>query len=297
MEGYVVINRKDIHIRDPFIVSVKEEEKYYLYGTTDKNCWSGKATGFDAYSSSDLEEWEGPITVFRPNEGFWADENFWAPEIYCYKNKYYMFASFKAKEKCRGTQILVADSCRGPFIPHSDGPVTPENWECLDGTLYVDENEQAWMIFCHEWVQVHDGEICAIKLSPNLEKAIDKPIILFKASDAPWSRGFTDNEGNEQYVTDGPFIYKAQNGELLMLWSTSGHEGYTIGIARSETGDILGPWRQDEIPLFSKDGGHGMLFKTFENKLMLTIHAPNETPNERPVFFELQECEGKLKLK
>ena len=49
-----------------------------------------------------------------------------------------MFASFKAAGVCRGTQILVADHPKGPFVPHSDGPVTPRDWECLDGTLYVD---------------------------------------------------------------------------------------------------------------------------------------------------------------
>lgn len=38
---------------------------------------------------------------------------------------------------CRGTQILRADKPEGPFVPLSDGPVTPADWECLDGTLYV----------------------------------------------------------------------------------------------------------------------------------------------------------------
>ena len=26
---------------------------------------------------------------------------------------------------------------RDPFVPLSDGPVTPADWECLDGTLYA----------------------------------------------------------------------------------------------------------------------------------------------------------------
>ena len=44
----------DIQIRDPFLVSIKEEGMYYLFGTTDTNAWSGKGTGFDCYKSRDL---------------------------------------------------------------------------------------------------------------------------------------------------------------------------------------------------------------------------------------------------
>lgn len=25
----------------------------------------------------------------------------------------------------------------GPFIPHSEKQITPKDWECIDGTLYV----------------------------------------------------------------------------------------------------------------------------------------------------------------
>lgn len=286
-----MIKRTDIQIRDPYILKVEKEGKYYLYGTTDKDCWHGEATGFDAYSSIDLENFEGPFKVFRPSKNFWADENFWAPEVYYYNNKFYMLASFKADGKCRGTQILVSDSAKGPFMEHSNGPITPSNWECLDGTLYIDEDNNPWMVFCHEWLQVVDGEIWAVQLTNDLTKTKGEPKMLFKASDAAWTKGnYIENMGVtiETYVTDGPFLYKTQEGKLIMLWSSYGEEGYAIGIARSETGNVLGPWHHDKEPLFKKDGGHGMLFKTFENKLMLTIHVPNITPNERVAFFGVE---------
>ncbi|MFZ0544128.1 MAG: hypothetical protein WAM60_01730 [Candidatus Promineifilaceae bacterium] len=28
----------------------------------------------------------------------------------------------------------------GPYSPLVDGPITPDNWQCLDGTLHVDED-------------------------------------------------------------------------------------------------------------------------------------------------------------
>ena len=291
--------REDIQIRDPFILPVAKEQKYYLFGTTDKDCWDGPATGFDAYVSRDLISWEGPIQAFRPAEDFWADKNFWAPEVYCYNGSYYMFASFKADGACRGTQVLISGRPEGPFVPHSHGPVTPKEWECLDGTLYIDEDNNPWIIFCHEWLQVNDGEMHAMRLNNTLDAAVGEPVMLFRASEAPWVVGHVKGEGAEAkkiYVTDGPYIYKAKNGELIMLWSSSGKEGYAIGIARSATGSITGPWLQDEEPLFGKDGGHGMLFKTFEGDLMLTIHRPNKTPLERPIFIKVQEEDGRFSI-
>lgn len=43
------------------------------------------------------------------------------------------------------------------------------------------------MFFCHEWVQVTDEEICAVRLKNDLRSAEGKPILLFNASDAPWA--------------------------------------------------------------------------------------------------------------
>jgi len=298
-----MIKREEIQIRDPFVLPLEKEKKYYLYGTTDKNCWGDTAEGFDAYTSSDLENWEGPYHVFVPPEGFWADRNFWAPEVYQYEGRYYMFASFKANNVHRGTQVLVSESPTGPFVPHSPRPVTPDNWECLDGTLYIDDEGQPWMVFCHEWKQVYDGEMRAMKLSKDLSAPAGEPVLLFRASEAPWTKCYEvvcmengTEIKKETYVTDGPFIYRTKDNQLLMLWSSRGNQGYAMGIARSASGKITGPWTHDEEPLYAKDGGHGMIFKTFDGQLMLTIHTPNKTPNERPVFLKIKEENGKLIL-
>lgn len=285
-----LIHRKDIRIRDPFVVTDYENKVYYLYGTTDQNTWEGKAEGFNAYRSTDLENWEGPFPVFRPDENFWSDRNFWAPEVYFYNGKYIMFASFKAENKYRGTQVLSADHPLGPFKPITEEPVTPRDWECLDGTLFIDDDNNPWMVFCHEWIQVKDGKICAMQLSKDLKKSISEPITLFSASEAKWPRR------GENYVTDGPYLYRNKQGELLMIWSSTGEQGYAIGIARSKSGEIQGPWQHEEKPLFAQNGGHGMLFKTFNDELMLTFHEPNDMPNERPVFYPVKEVDGLLIL-
>jgi arabinan endo-1,5-alpha-L-arabinosidase len=283
-----MLKNTDIHIRDPFVLPIVAEKLYYLYGTTGPQAWTNSASGIDYYTSPDLQSWEGPFPAFRPPAGFWADRNFWAPEVHVYRGRYYLFASFKAEGVCRGTQILAADGPQGPFLPISDGPVTPHDWECLDGTLFVDANDQPWMVFCHEWVQVGDGEICALRLSDDLESAIDQPHLLFRASEAPWTQeiGSKDRKG---YVTDGPSLHRLASSELIMLWSSFSISGYTVGVARSASGEILGPWQQVPEPLYAGDGGHCMVFRTFDGQLWLAFHRPNQSPDERPQFVPLRE--------
>jgi arabinan endo-1,5-alpha-L-arabinosidase len=287
----------DIHIRDPYVLPLPREGRYLLFGTTHiENC-SGVDLGFDCYESRDLENWDSPIPAFRPPAGFWSNTQFWAPECHPWQGRYYLFASFAHDRRQRGTQILAADNPEGPYSPLSDGPVTPRDWECLDGTLYVDASGKPWMVFCHEWVQVEDGEMCAIPLSEGLRQATGKPTLLFRASEAAWSKPFEKGEHLNNRVTDGPFLHRLADGCLLMLWSTIGYEGYTMGYAISDSGEIIGPWRQSPQPLYGKDGGHGMLFRDFDGKLQMTLHHPNQTPYERPVWFEVAERRGGLVLK
>ena len=141
----------EIQIRDPFVVPVREERSYYLYGTTDKNPWNGPGCGFDCYCSADLEKW------------------------------------------------------------------------------------------------------------------------------------------------DGPFLHKTADGQLLMLWSSIGACGYTMGIACSASGSVEGPWAQNPEPIVADDGGHGMIFRSFDGRLLMAFHRPNRTPNERACFVPVEEVEGKLR--
>lgn len=283
-----MLKNSDIHIRDPFVLPVTAEKLYFLYGTTGAEAWTTSASRLDYYTGTDLQNWEGPFPAFRPPEGFWADRNFWAPEVHAFRGRYYMFASFKAEGVCRGTQILVADRPTGPFLPISDEPVTPRDWECLDGTLYVDANDQPWIVFCHEWVQVGDGQICALPLSADLKTTVGEPRLLFRASEAAWAKEI-NSKNRRGYVTDGPWLHRLASGGLIMLWSSFSEGGYTVGVARSASDDILGPWQQLAAPLYSGDGGHCMVFHAFDGQLLLALHRPNPTPDERPQFIPLRE--------
>ncbi len=285
----------EIHLRDPFILAERNERTYYLYGTNGPNPWDNPI-GFDAYTSNDLAEWNGPFPVLRPPVDFWANKSFWAPEVYAHDGAYYLVASFTDTDcmKRRGVQIFSSDSALGPFVPHSDGPVTPTGDVCIDGTLVWDEAGDPWMVYCHERMQVIDGLMCAIKLSRDLRSAVGTKHNLFRASSASW----TDPFEADQYTTDGPFIYRSGSGSLLMIWSSFHRGSYAMGMSRSPSGNVLGPWIHDDEPFFANDGGHGMIFRDLGERLLMVLHEPGMIHGaERPAIYRLGERPDELVIK
>jgi len=145
-----------------------------------------------------------------------------------------------------------------------------------------------------------------MKLTNSLTATSETPVVLFSASQAPWVKGFASSKTNNaiNFITDGPFMHRCKTtNELIMLWSSTGHnDEYCVGIARSTSGSIAGPWTHDSDPLFSADGGHAMLAKIFYRKsncaptagdqevLVLSLHMPNkDMRNCTPKLFALLE--------
>ena len=280
-----MLTADQINIRDPFVLL--HGDTYYLYGTRGADCW-GPATGFDVYTSGDLKAFSDPLPCFENDGSFWADRNYWAPEVHPWQGAFYMFASFKNETRRRGTAILRADTPLGPFIPWSEGPVTPPEWECLDGTFYADAAGRPYMVFCHEWVKAGDGEIWALPLADDLQAAAGEPFLLFKASEAPWVQPVRHSSAITGYVTDGPFLWRDRAGRLLCLWSSFSQGGYTQGLAVSDNGEIDGRFSQLD-PLFESDGGHGMLFRDKGGRVLLALHSPNKHLLERPCFYPMPD--------
>jgi len=175
------MKREDIRIRDPFVLPYNN--KYYLYGTGIPGAEDiNVGRQFWCYISEDLKEWSEPVLCFDAPDDFWGQKNFWAPEVHLYNGKFYMFASFYAEGKNRATQALVADTPTGPFKVFGK-PLTPPEWMCLDGTLYLDE-DVPYLVFCHEWLQICDGEIAIVPLKQDLSAPNGEPMVLFSASES-----------------------------------------------------------------------------------------------------------------
>ena len=273
------MKNNEINIRDPFVLF--ENGQYYMYGSRAKN-FAVRPGGFDVYTSSDLENWSEPVACFNSETYNLNNGVNWAPEVHRHNGMYYMFATFTQDNGLRGTYILKADSPLGPFVPHSKGAVTPQEWECLDGTLYINKDDKPYIVFCHEHTQIVDGTICYSQLSDDLSERISEPITIFSASSCPW---VDQHEPTGHFVTDGPYLYRTKSDELLMIWSSFIKGQYAELLVKFDDG-VLGTEFVHLPPIIDSDGGHGMIFNDGK-KLWLTFHSPNTPGSERPVFIEI----------
>lgn len=292
----LAIRTEAVNIRDPYVLV--HGGKYYLYGTRSETAW-GMADGFDCYTSADLQVWEGPHEIFHNDGGFWADCCYWAPECYHYNDMFYLVATFRSQKRKLGIQLLRSRSPLGPFSPFTEGPVTPKDMACLDGTLFIEEGAP-WLVFSQSFEQEPRGAMCVMPLSWELDVPAGPIKTIFYAKDAPWAVRFPHakeefGRDEEMYLSDGPTVYKTKDDGLLMLWSSFGKTGYSVGVSRSADGLLNGVWSHIAQPLFEENGGHGMLFYTLNGQLTYGLHHPNEKGKEHPVFIPLREMESGLR--
>jgi beta-xylosidase len=303
-------------LHDPFILADAASKTYFLYTSNVASLTGEKRRGTMAYTSKDLKHWSKPTVVFTPPEDFWAHDGAWAPEVHAWHGHFYLFTTLHNTAKTipqpsplgratymRGTLIAMADHPTDPFVPlKQDGPAPPADFMTLDGTFYVDRANQPWMVYAHEWLQKTDGTIEAVPLKPDLSEASGPPIHLFKGSDAPWLNAeIVPTTRGAIYVTDGPELFRTKDGHLLMLWSSYEHahgatddgSSYVQTIARSRSGEIQGPWEQ-LAPLIHEDSGHGMLFYSFDGRLLLVLHRPFK--NARGKIYEMRDAGDQLEV-
>ena len=306
---------EELYLRDPFLFPDRERGWYFLYGTNMDTC-DGAANldpFFETWISRDLQTFQGPYLVFRPEKGFWGVKHYWAPEVHAYRGAYYMFATFKGGiGEDRGTAVLKAERPEGPFREHSKGHVTLKGHECLDGTFYVDSDGKPWVVFCHEWTELFYGKIKALPLKEDQTGVLDvDPIVIVDTETdcLPWIRLMHDPRVRKKgYLTDAPYFHRLSGGALLMMWSSytldaapdsSGEDdgGYVIAGCISRSGKMEGPWEHIPELLLDHNAGHSALFYDLEGNLKLISHC-NDTKHgqESPIILDVREKQDGIQI-
>lgn len=289
-----------IELSDPFILADAKTRQYYLTGTYGR-----------LWKSPDLKRWTGPYEVTQTDPVSWmgARPIIWAAEIHAYKGKYYYFATFtnpavkidtvqgRVIER-RACHVLAADRPDGPFRPMRDAAYLPATMPTLDGTLWVDKDKKPYLVYCHEWLQNLNGTVEKIELKPDLSGTIGQGKVLFRASEAPWSREQPRNGSiRPNKVTDGPYLFRTGTGRLGMIWTSWVYDVYTQGVAYSASGTLDGPWTQEKDPITPPNYGHGMLFRTLDGKLLMALHSHRDIRGHYhrvPHLFEVDVSGDKL---
>ena len=170
------------------------------------------------------------------------------------------------------------------------------------------------MVYCHEWLQNGDGTIEYIRLKDDLSGTLGESHLMFRASDAPWSRDanppadasliaptrkYRADGSLPNVVTDGPWLFRTQTGRLGILWTSWVDDVYTQGVAYSESGTLAGPWVHDAKPITPPNYGHGMLFHDWKGRLLLSAHSHDASTGRYvriPHLFLMDDEGNQLKM-
>ncbi len=290
--------RKDIRIRDPFILF--DNGIYYMYASVGERCLS-------YYSSGDLENWAEGSVVFEIPDNFWAYKDVWAGEVHKYNGRYYLFVSLLGKNGLRGTQVAVCDTPNGRFAPLIDRAVTPNDKSCIDGTLFVCDNKP-YILYSRDWPdhyeqkkQSYVGEIWVAELTDDLVSIKGEPTRLFASDEVPLSRDNPHDivwagKKTKRFGSDAPFVQRLSDGALFLTWSPYLKDKYVVLGAISKSGNVFGPWEHLPEPLFDKNGGHAMFFEDAAARKLMCIHAPECDMLERAHLYCVEEYPNGVKI-
>ena len=276
------VHFNDLSMSDPFIIPDPETKTYYL-----------TSTGGRLYKSKDLVWWEGPYNIINV-ENSWLKGMPAAAEIHKIGDYYYYAGTWNDHSDLiqqvprrynvphNQTVLLRSKNIEGPyeiFTEDRNYDYQPREWDCIDGTMDY------------------------IELSADLSKTIsDWPVTMFRATENPSVKEMnslgeaTFGRKLPGWVTDGPQMFRTQTGKLGMLWSGWGEERYLQLVCYSESGTIAGPWVQEPKPFLGNNSGHGMLFRTFEGKLMYVVHHVEGNGPRKPQYWNVDDSGDKLVL-
>lgn len=286
---------KDIPLPDPFVLYANE--KYYIYGTTDR---TGSKT-LDCYETEDFNNFKLYMNIDVQESDAWGNKTMFAPEVYCFDGIYYLYYSDISKTNNRRyINVMTSENPYGPFVEYQgedfygntiDGlhdPIFKHNdslgLDVLDQTLLIDDDGSIYMYY-----SVYDTGIMQYIVGFEMLDPVtpnwDTYKVLVRPGELSPNTTRTNILGWECYtsfkVAEGPFMIKSPiNGLYYMTYSVNHYPNryYTVCYAVSETplGDYEKPFVKGEQwtnLLFGYAGPlGGTVFNQWEGFMSGTAH-------------------------
>ncbi|MBW8687914.1 glycoside hydrolase family 43 protein [Chitinophaga rhizophila] len=315
--GATFQNPLPVEFGDPYVLRDKHG-KYYMYGT------GGAKNGFAAYSSDDLVHWQSEGQVYyASNANGWSDSTaawdgaYWAPEVYEYKDRYYMF--YSAQWKHNPTRelenfrigVAVADRPTGPFTDLNNKPVFDPGYPVIDANVLFDKDGKIYLYYsrcCYKhpvesevatWAKqqgwydsIEESWVYGVALQPDFSGVIGEPVLQLRPpvkmddKQAEWeSRSVTSKEVNRRW-TEGSVAFR-KGDTYYMMYSSNyfGGRNYAVGYATAKS--PLGPYtKAANNPVLEKNEekggtvtgtGHNSITWSPDGKEMLCVYHARTT--------------------
>ncbi len=319
-EKVKISNPLNVALGDPYVL-LASDGKYYMYGTDE----TGIITGFGAYSSTNLSDWEYEGQVYKGNQtGSWTLKNFWAPEVYEENGKFYMFFSADWRQNPSNELenfrigVAVSDKPTGPFVDLTDKPLFDPGYPVIDANIMkhdgkyylyysrccyknlVESEVADWARKNNLFSEIEESWIYGVEIAADFSKIIGEPKLLLQPpakmddKQAEWeSRSVTSGEVNRRW-TEGSFAFADQN-KIYMMYSANfyGGENYAVGYATAN--HPLGPFvKAENNPVLEKNTakggivtgtGHNSVVKDKSGQMYCVYHGRTNKTGKQRVVF------------
>ncbi|HPH62773.1 MAG TPA: family 43 glycosylhydrolase [Paludibacteraceae bacterium] len=192
---------------------------WHLMSTTDMVNWTDRGIIFG----------HGDINNAKP-AGDWASQCIYRD------GKFYYYVTIESSLGGRAVVVGVGDKPDGPFKDVLGKALAGPNWDYIDPTVFIDDDEQAYLYWGN----------------PKLYYAkLNKDMISFDGSIqvTDMSRGFAPNGESSKY-TEGPWIHK-RGKKYYMIYAS---HGIPESISYSWSDSPTGPWEWKGVIMGQSSG-------------------------------------------
>jgi beta-xylosidase len=274
---------------DPEVVMFNNE--VWIYPTFSARY--EKQVFMDAFSSTDLVQWNKHNRIIDTAAIKWAKRAMWAPAIIAKDNKYYLF--FAANDiqndaEKGGIGVAVADQPYGPFKDYLGKPLIDKfhnGAQPIDQFVFLDD-DGTYYIYYGGWKHCNIA-----KLNTDFTGFV------------PFGDGSTFKEVTPAGYVEGPFMFK-RNGKYYFMWSEGGWGGPDYSVAYAIADSPLGPFKrigkilQQDVEVATGAGHHSVLHVPKGDQWYIVYHRRplGEThPDHRVTCMDVLEFdkEGLIK--
>jgi beta-xylosidase len=239
----------------------------------NKQCWIyptysapyNQQVFLDAFSSTDLVNWNKHSRILDTANVKWAKRAVWAPAIVEKGGKYYLFFGandIQNDNQQGGIGVAVADNPAGPFKDYLGKPLIDKFYngaQPIDQFVFKDKDGQYYIIY-GGWRHC------------NIAKLKDDFTGLI-----PYDDSTTFKEITPKGYVEGPFMF-IRNGKYYFMWSEGGWTGPNYSVAYAIANSPFGPFErvgkilQQDSTIATGAGHHSVIHADKNNKWFIVYH-------------------------
>ncbi|KAH8165192.1 glycosyl hydrolase family 43 [Xylaria polymorpha] len=224
--------------------------KYWVFPTS--SYLYEQQTYLDAFSSSDLINWEKHPNILTTKDVSWANRAVWAPAPIFRNGKYYIYFGANDIQEGEpeagvigGIGVGIADKPEGPYVDAIGKPLIGDyhnGAQPIDQDVFIDDDGQAYIFY-------GGHSHC------NIAKLNDDMISIGQFDDGTSFKEITP----DGYVEGSQMVKR--NGKYYLFWSEGGWTGPNYSVSYAISDSILGPFPKvakilQQDPEVAKGSGH-----------------------------------------